>query len=70
MSKLIIELLDSQRKGTLCDSELYEFYAFCQQRLSKSHSQILQDLWVLFMLKEKRNGFFLEFGACDGRILE
>lgn len=69
MSKLILDLLENQRKGTLHDPELYDFYAFCQQRLFKSHSQILQDLWVLFMLKEKRDGFFVEFGACDGKLL-
>jgi FkbM family methyltransferase len=69
MSRLVLELLDRQRSGKLSNRGLYDFYAFCQQRLRLSHSQILQDLWVLYMLQEKRGGFFVEFGACDGRML-
>jgi FkbM family methyltransferase len=34
--------------------------------LPKAKSQILQDLFVLSQLEFKRNGFFVEFGACDG----
>ena len=34
-----------------------------------SNAQLLQDLWVLYELKEKRNGYFVEFGACDGMSL-
>lgn len=69
MSQLVLQLLDQQRAGELYNAGLYDFYAFCQQRLHRSHAQILQDLWVLFMLKEKREGFFVEFGACDGVTL-
>ena len=35
----------------------------------KSHSQIGQDLWVLEKTRHKRNGFFVEAGACDGILL-
>lgn len=31
-----------------------------------SKSQLFQDLFVLFILDEKRHGFFIEFGATDG----
>ena len=31
------------------------------------HSQIGQDTWVNSILKGKKNGFFVELGACDGR---
>lgn len=31
-----------------------------------SYSQAKQDLWVLEMLKNKRNGYFLDIGAFDG----
>jgi hypothetical protein len=34
--------------------------------LPKSNSQVLQDLFVLSRLGFKRDGFFVEFGACDG----
>ncbi|MGE0192615.1 MAG: FkbM family methyltransferase [Planctomycetota bacterium] len=32
-------------------------------------SQLLQDLWVLYELRGKERGFFVEFGACDGVAL-
>lgn len=66
MSEFAIQLLNMQKEGTLFNEGLYNFYSFCQSRLFLSHSQILQDLWVLYMLKEKENGFFVEFGACNG----
>lgn len=35
-------------------------------KLTKSKSQLFQDLFVLHHLNNKRNGFFIEFGATDG----
>lgn len=32
----------------------------------KTYSQVNQDLWVLEMLKNKTNGYFLDIGAYDG----
>jgi FkbM family methyltransferase len=37
---------------------------------SYSKSQLLQDVFVLAVLREKRNGFFVEFGAFDGITFE
>ncbi|WP_094511857.1 FkbM family methyltransferase [Synechococcus sp. MW101C3] len=37
--------------------------------LSKSRSQLGQDLWVLEQLGWKRGGYFVEFGATDGVLL-
>jgi FkbM family methyltransferase len=42
------------------------FLSFATKMAPYSNSQLLQDLWVLYELKEKRNGYFVEFGACDG----
>jgi FkbM family methyltransferase len=42
------------------------FLQVCMSRHQESHSQIFQDLFVLRTLKEKRDGFFVEFGAGDG----
>jgi FkbM family methyltransferase len=68
-SRLIIYLLETQAAGEMRDREQFDFYSFCQRHLERSHSQILQDLWVLFMLKEKEAGYFVEFGACDGKLM-
>jgi FkbM family methyltransferase len=51
------------------DSELSAFLSFVYARNSKSHAQLFQDLFVLFMLEEKREGYFVEFGATDGLFL-
>jgi FkbM family methyltransferase len=47
-------------------SEEVEFLVFAQKHLHNSRSQILQDLFVLYELREKKNGFFVEFGATNG----
>lgn len=67
---LVLELLDAGRAdANFRLSTIMSFYAFCQPLVRRSHGQILQDLWVLYMLGSKRNGYFVEFGACDGRAL-
>jgi FkbM family methyltransferase len=42
------------------------FFAFALPRAHLSQSQIMQDLWVLHELAEKRGGYFVEFGAGNG----
>jgi hypothetical protein len=42
------------------------FVMFCSANVAHSRSQVFQDLFVVFVLKGKRNGFFVEFGATDG----
>jgi FkbM family methyltransferase len=42
------------------------FLAFCGSMRHLAHGQILQDLWVLFELDLKSQGYFVEFGAYDG----
>src|SRR6185312_8246310 len=41
----------------------------CSNDGSSSNAQLAQDLFVLDYLKQKRNGFFIEFGATDGQYL-
>lgn len=43
-----------------------KFISYCLARREWSRAQILQDLWVCFELGEKRDGFFVEFGATNG----
>lgn len=52
----------------LYEAEL-DFLAFAAKRAMFSNSQLLQDLWVLYELGEKRGGYFVEFGVCDGLTL-
>jgi len=42
------------------------FVHFVLKHYAESGAQLFQDLFVLFSLKEKRKGFFVEFGATDG----
>ncbi|WP_342108161.1 FkbM family methyltransferase [Methylobacterium sp. SI9] len=43
-----------------------DFLSFATRMAPYSNAQLLQDLWVLYELKEKRAGYFVEFGACNG----
>ena len=45
---------------------LLEFYSSILLNQELSKSQLFQDLFVLFILNEKRNGTYLEFGATNG----
>jgi FkbM family methyltransferase len=44
------------------------FLAYVFSNRDESKSQILQDLWVSYELGEKREGFFVEFGATNGLV--
>lgn len=45
------------------------FAHYCAINSMNSHAQLFQDLLVIFLLKGKRDGFFVEFGATNGRDL-
>lgn len=45
---------------------LDNFFNFALPNAHRSQSQIMQDLWVLFELSERKAGFFVEFGATNG----
>ena len=48
--------------------EEFRFLAYCFLNRDASRSQILQDLWVGYELDERREGFFVEFGATNGLV--
>jgi FkbM family methyltransferase len=48
---------------------LVNFVSFCMKKHRESKSQLFQDLLILYLLKEKRGGFFVEFGATNGVTL-
>jgi FkbM family methyltransferase len=47
-------------------SEAESFLSFCFKHAHQSKAQLFQDLFVMHRLKEKRGGFFVEFGATNG----
>jgi FkbM family methyltransferase len=42
------------------------FLEYCLKNFNRSASQVFQDLFVQFILREKREGYFVEFGATNG----
>lgn len=42
------------------------FLAFCYRHCHASSAQLFQDLFVAYQLHERKEGFFVEFGAGDG----
>ena len=50
-------------------SDEVKFLAYGLYKRGSVMSQLLQDAWVLYELGEKRGGYFVEFGATDGKGL-
>ncbi len=48
------------------DAGELEFFNFCLEYYSKSTGENFQDLFAFWMLKQKKNGVYIEFGATDG----
>ncbi|WP_457107197.1 FkbM family methyltransferase [Methylobacterium sp. P5_C11] len=46
-----------------------DFLIYAARRAPLSNAQLMQDLWVLYELGQKRDGYFVELGACDGSTL-
>ena len=42
------------------------FFEFAAARVLHAQGQLFQDLWALYELDEKRDGYFVEFGATNG----
>jgi FkbM family methyltransferase len=62
----LFEALLNARETT---SNAIPFLKYCACNMDKAHAQLFQDLLVLFLLEEKREGYFVEFGAMDGVTL-
>lgn len=52
--------------GALSSTPELRFLGMCVARYPLSRAQLLQDLYVLWRLQDKRGGYFVEFGAMDG----
>ena len=60
----ILQLRDL--RGAHPADAVVQFANYCMVHSAASKSQLFQDLLVLYFLKGKRNGVFVEFGATDG----
>jgi FkbM family methyltransferase len=49
--------------------DVMQFLAFAGPLVPQASSQFFQDLWALWECGNKRDGFFVEFGATDGKFL-
>lgn len=61
-----ILVLLREQSGPEHPDEQMRFVRFCLERVARSSSQLLQDLWVDYEFGGKRGGYFVEFGASDG----
>ena len=49
------------------NEEALKFIKFCLEHAARTRSQFFQELWVAWELDLQTNGFFVEFGAANGR---
>jgi FkbM family methyltransferase len=60
----LIQLRDLRSTPDIADE--VAFIRVCHAHLENSKAQSFQDLFVLYSLDEKKNGFFVEFGSTNG----
>jgi FkbM family methyltransferase len=56
---------DRENRST-ADERSLGFLAHCLAGFRQSSAQLFQDLYVTYKLGNKTDGYFVEFGACDG----
>ena len=64
------EALRHIRSSSQNDADLddvLQFLAFAAPLASRASAEFFQDLWALWEAGGKRDGFFVEFGAADGK---
>ena len=61
------QLIYSIKEDPIRNEELLQFIGFCLQHAHHSESQNYQDVWALWENLGKHNGFYVEFGATDGK---
>lgn len=67
LQNILLNLTDYRDNSKLFPTnDDFKYVDFCFNNIHHSHSQLLQDLFVLYHLREKPGGFFVEFGATNG----
>ena len=64
------EALRHSRGSSQNDADLddvLQFLAFAAPLTPRASAEFFQDLWALWEARGKRDGFFVEFGAADGK---
>ncbi len=64
--KKLQELLKHVRHAPHDINDLAQFMAFALPLAKISKAQLFQDLWALWVCGQKRDGYFIEFGAASG----
>ena len=59
-------LIDLVADRAIYSDREWAFLSYCAANLDKTRAQCFQDLFVLFELEQKSDGFFVEFGAASG----
>jgi hypothetical protein len=59
-------IMQQRKLGAPAEAEEMLFLGMCLARYSSSSAQVMQDLYVLWKLRQRRKGYFVEFGAMDG----
>jgi FkbM family methyltransferase len=67
LQNILLNLADYRENSSLFPtSEDFSFIDYCLGNFRHSKAQLFQDLFVLYHLREKTGGFFVEFGATNG----
>lgn len=61
------QLIYQIKEDPIRNEELIKFIGCCLSNAYRSESQNYQDVWALWEAKSKMHGFFVEFGATDGK---
>ncbi|WP_421725117.1 FkbM family methyltransferase [Bauldia sp.] len=67
--RLVAEIMFHVYRGKHDYQPMVDFFLFAIANKARSTANIAQDSWVLHMTKNKRAGYFVEFGATDGRVM-